>query len=276
MKNLNITVANKIATYCQRDGIIVCGNSDYQITFTFDSEWDSYEEKTARFKWNGGFYDVTFTGDAVAVPTIENASQVEVGVYVENLSTTTSAVIPCQRSILCGEAIAFIPPQKALDMEARISKVENSVKIHDEYSKIRLRELTESDAALGSRVYALEEGVVKNYRNDVRIECGEMYSATGQYAAIYLSFVTTKNAYIPSLLDLLNTPAVAIWNNKCYLNYACAQFYEYDNPDGECAVAWVQLYGDGLRVAYLTSEGAISVKEYSGNQIKIASTETEV
>lgn len=49
MKNLNVIVTNKIARYLQRDGEIVCGNSDYQITFTFDADWEGYETKTARF-----------------------------------------------------------------------------------------------------------------------------------------------------------------------------------------------------------------------------------
>ena len=36
---LNINVVNKVATYQQRNGDIVCGNSDYTIKFTFDAEW---------------------------------------------------------------------------------------------------------------------------------------------------------------------------------------------------------------------------------------------
>ena len=84
MNILNITVANKIATYRKLDGSIVCGNSDYQVKFTFDEEWTDHNEKTARFIWNGQY--------------------VEVGVYAGNLETTTAAVIPALRSILCGGA----------------------------------------------------------------------------------------------------------------------------------------------------------------------------
>lgn len=103
MKNLNITVANKVATYCQRDGIMVCGNSDYQITFAFDSDWSAHIVKTARFKWNGTYTDVVFEGNVVNVPIISNTSQVDVGVFAGDICTTTPAVIPCARSILCGE-----------------------------------------------------------------------------------------------------------------------------------------------------------------------------
>ena len=106
MKILNITVTNKIATYFQRDGVIVCGNNDYKIKFTFDSEWDDHAKKTARFIWNGQYYDKEFEGNECDVPIISGATEVTVGVYAGDLSTTTPATIPCKKSILCAEAMA--------------------------------------------------------------------------------------------------------------------------------------------------------------------------
>lgn len=101
MKTLHITISDKIATFARRDGDIVCGNSDYQIKFTFDDEWANYKQKTARFKWNGKAKDITFEDDVCPVPIINNAQLLTVGVYVEDLYTTTPAEIPCKRSILC-------------------------------------------------------------------------------------------------------------------------------------------------------------------------------
>lgn len=101
MRTLRIAVNNKIATYTARDGQIVCGNSDYSLKFTFDSEWDEYTTKTARFVYNGKHLDVDFTGDECIVPVIINTDMVEVGVFAGNLSTTTAARIPCEHSILC-------------------------------------------------------------------------------------------------------------------------------------------------------------------------------
>ena len=98
---LHIDVANKVATYRRRDGDIVCGNSDYRIQFSFDSEWDAHETKTARFIWNGGYTDVPFTGDTCDVPVITNAPNIAVGVYAKELATTTPAEIGCRLSILC-------------------------------------------------------------------------------------------------------------------------------------------------------------------------------
>ena len=102
MNTLHITVNQKRATYSQRDGDIVCGNGDYQIQFTFDDEWKDVQSKTARFIWNGQYFDVYFTGDTCGVPVITNTDYVLIGVYSEELQTTTSARIKCRRSILCG------------------------------------------------------------------------------------------------------------------------------------------------------------------------------
>ena len=96
MKNHYITVVNNIATYCQHGGCIVLGKSDHRVTFAFDYVWSAYPNKIARFKWNGGFTDVPVENDIAAVPIIENATQVEVGVYVEGLYATTPTVIPCK------------------------------------------------------------------------------------------------------------------------------------------------------------------------------------
>lgn len=102
MKTLRINVKDKIATYFQRDGVIVCGNKGYKIAFTFDEEWDEYTTKTARFIWNGKYTDKEFTDDECEVPVINDATNVTVGVYAGDLKTTTPAEIPCLISILCG------------------------------------------------------------------------------------------------------------------------------------------------------------------------------
>lgn len=102
MKELYIEVKNKVATYNTRGGVIVCGNSDYRINFAFDTEWEAFEWKTARFIWDGKYTDVLFFGNSVMVPIISHATTLSVGVYAgEDIHTTTSATIPCLLSILC-------------------------------------------------------------------------------------------------------------------------------------------------------------------------------
>ena len=133
MKVLHISVLDKKATYLNRDGDIVCGNSDYIIEFAFDDEWDAYEEKIARFVVNGFYEDVEFTGTICPVPIITNTTEVKVGVYAGNMSTTTSAVIGCKKSILCESSTPRgsytfdgLPPVTVAD-DGKIMKVENGI-----------------------------------------------------------------------------------------------------------------------------------------------------
>ena len=119
MIDLHIIIANKIATYQQRDGSIVCGNNDYQIKFTFDDEWGGYEKKMARFIWGGQFQDVEFTGDTCPVPLLSGVTLCEVGVYAGELCTTTSAFINCKPSILCPKATPSAENDKYWANEAR-------------------------------------------------------------------------------------------------------------------------------------------------------------
>lgn len=110
MKVINISVRNKIAKNI-RESVYeyVCGNSDYSIEFDFDEEWNAFEVKTARFKFNDTFLDVVFEGNVVNIPVIENAHMVQVGVFAGNLHTTTPAVFMSKKSILCGSGIPAAP-----------------------------------------------------------------------------------------------------------------------------------------------------------------------
>lgn len=99
MPDINISVENKIA---ESDGSsYICGNSDFVVNFAFDSEWDAYGTKTARFSYNGSYVDVVFDGNQCAIPIISDTYFFLVGVYAGNLHTTTPARVPCKKSILC-------------------------------------------------------------------------------------------------------------------------------------------------------------------------------
>lgn len=111
--NININVSEKRASVIGAP-IIVCGNSDYSITFDFDAEWAGTAAKTARFAYAQGgvlkHQDVVFFGNVVDVPVLSNVREVYVGVYAGNLRTTTPARICCKRSILCGDPVHDEPP----------------------------------------------------------------------------------------------------------------------------------------------------------------------
>lgn len=108
---IEVRVDDKIASVVG-DPLYVCGNSDYDVRFTFDAEWDDHDVKTARFvKSNKEYVDVVFAGNQCTMPILENTRNVKIGVYAGNLSTTTPAVVNAQRSILCGSGL----PQKPQD-----------------------------------------------------------------------------------------------------------------------------------------------------------------
>ena len=111
MHIINITVREKIAVNPAQDRY-VCGNSDYIVRFDFDTEWDEFETKTARFvKEDGSYVDVVFTGNDCAVPVISDTYKLHVGVFAGNLSTTTAAYVPCKKSILCGGGVPAAPAE---------------------------------------------------------------------------------------------------------------------------------------------------------------------
>lgn len=112
MKNINITVENKRAAVVGSPTII-CGNSDYTVTFAFDNEWSLTGPKTARFVYvkRGEVMheDVLFDGNTVAVPVLSDVTFVNVGVFAGDLSTTTPAKVNCHPSILCGSGSVQAP-----------------------------------------------------------------------------------------------------------------------------------------------------------------------
>lgn len=107
---VEVNVSNKIAKRKDKLFFGVCGNSDYIIHFNFDDEWNEYETKTARFKWNGSYVDVIFTGTDCNMPVVQDTYSVEIGIYAGNLRTTTSAYLPMKKSILCGSGFPTDPP----------------------------------------------------------------------------------------------------------------------------------------------------------------------
>lgn len=118
---MNITVRNKIAT--KTDNVAyVCGNSDYVINFDFDSEWDAYDTKTARFARDGQYTDVVFTGNQCNVPIITNTYAFHVGVFAGDLHTTTAARVPCRKSILCGSGAPANPTPDVYDQLMELIK----------------------------------------------------------------------------------------------------------------------------------------------------------
>lgn len=118
MAVINITITDKRPTV-EGSPVIVCGNSDYTLSFSFDGAWSNTSAKTARFVYiqdgEVKYQDVVFTGTTANVPTLSNIKDVRVGVYAGNLQTSTPAVIPCEYSIRCGTAAPSDPTPSQYD-----------------------------------------------------------------------------------------------------------------------------------------------------------------
>lgn len=127
MPNICISVKNKIAVHTDRQWY-VCGNSDYTAVFEFDHEWDEYETKTARFRYNHSHEDVVFKGNVAQIPAITNTNEFEVCVFAGDLHTTTPAMVLCEKSILCGDGT---PVDPAPDVYAQIMELLKNAKETD-------------------------------------------------------------------------------------------------------------------------------------------------
>jgi hypothetical protein len=130
VKELRISVRDKIATL-ENDVELVCGNSDYRIVFDFDEDWADKKIKTAVFVFGNSSIEVPFKDtvlekeDAVA---IEGANKCCIGVYSDDLITTTWAEVKCIYSIR-DKAKGKKPPTK--DVYNELIKLVNEIKINN-------------------------------------------------------------------------------------------------------------------------------------------------
>ena len=113
MPDIAVIVRDKVAQV-QGNPEIVCGNSDYTVTFDFDAEWDAYEHKTAHFSFleNGvpRYFDVQFSGNSVQIPAVWNTCEMLIGAYAGDIRTTTGAAVPCIPCITDDEPVHPDPP----------------------------------------------------------------------------------------------------------------------------------------------------------------------
>lgn len=102
----------------------VCGNTDYLVAFDLDEDWSGVETKTARFHVSDGtVIDTPFTGSTCPFPKIMDAYRVDVGIFANNLKTSTNAIVECERSALSNDGP---PPNPAPDVYARIMELLNA------------------------------------------------------------------------------------------------------------------------------------------------------
>lgn len=110
MVELHIKIRKRIARLAYGENF-VSYNEGYKIIFDFDKEWDSIENKTARFIFGENYIDYPFNGNEVEIPLIKNADTLEIGVYSDNLYTTTAVKFKVLKSIKDEEKIEILVPE---------------------------------------------------------------------------------------------------------------------------------------------------------------------
>lgn len=114
-RTLIIEITNK-KPFLRDKTPLVCGNSGYFIDFTFDSEWDNHEVKTAMFRVGDKTIPQVFSGTRCEVPVLQNTRMVSVGVFAGTvddgtLSTSMPALIECLPCITDGVGEVVAPPE---------------------------------------------------------------------------------------------------------------------------------------------------------------------
>lgn len=99
MPTIDIIIRNKTAS-AVNPPCIVCGNSDYNVKFDFDDEWQAHTKKIGVFAYNrcGEWQSekVLFEGDTCPVPALHGVRSVWIGVTAGDVRTSTPADVPCR------------------------------------------------------------------------------------------------------------------------------------------------------------------------------------
>lgn len=99
MPTIDIIIRNKTAS-AVNPPCIVCGNSDYNVKFDFDDEWQAHTNKIGVFAYNrcGEWQSekVLFEGDTCPVPALHGVRSVWIGVTAGDVRTSTPADVPCR------------------------------------------------------------------------------------------------------------------------------------------------------------------------------------
>ena len=152
MSVLPITIHHKHAVYT---GAIpyVCGNSDYEVVFTFDASWEAFVQKTVRFCVGEQCVDRIITGNVCPVPVFESGDFLQIGVYAGNLQTSTAAMVRMCDSIRTAGGVPAEPEPAVYD---QIMGGRNSASVGKKISDYRI--LSQPDTAMHTLVLIYNDG----------------------------------------------------------------------------------------------------------------------
>lgn len=114
-KRIDVSVNGKIACLVNPNDYLVCGNNDYEVLFSFDSDWEGIGAKTAVFVYGDTPIHQPFVGNVCEGVEIKNATLCAIGVFAGDIKTTTGAVIECKTSIRDLGGVPAAPSKEVYD-----------------------------------------------------------------------------------------------------------------------------------------------------------------
>lgn len=115
-KKIEIRVENKHAFLVNESDYLVNGNSDYDVHFSFDEDWDGVVAKTALFVFGNQSIPVPFEGNICDGVATHDCSLCAIGVFAGDLKTTTGATIRCVQSIRDLGGVPEAPSKEVYDI----------------------------------------------------------------------------------------------------------------------------------------------------------------
>ena len=163
---INVTINGNIATADPSSRIVCDNKSVYEVEFKFDSMWDDQPVKTARFVYNDHVVDEPITGNRAKVPRVIDAITLYVGVYADDIQTSTSATVECLPSILGRRGT---PPPPSDDVYSKIIAL---IKLMNGKLIIGVDKLPEKDDASDNAIYRLREVIDGEERYSLHVLVG--------------------------------------------------------------------------------------------------------
>lgn len=116
-----IRVVNKLPVRVSGEPVVVCDNSDYQVVWQLDEEWDALKTRSMRVSYEDGTYEppVVFTGDRCDLPVLRMPGKVFLGVFAGDIHTTRPLCMRAFKSALT-DGGRELPPQE--DVYAQLVK----------------------------------------------------------------------------------------------------------------------------------------------------------
>lgn len=208
MPTIDIIIRNKTASAVDPP-CIVCGNSDYNVKFDFDDEWQAHNNKIGVFAYNrcGEWQSekVLFEGDICPVPALHGVRSVWIGVTAGDVRTSTPADVPCRMG---ATDFSDAPEKPSEDIWGQI--LDNLDELQTEIDEIKAGGVGGTDISLGVTATVGQTIKVKAVDADGKPTAWEAVDMATSDAEVWeelTHFVYTVNNSVNSVKQTFTTGA---------------------------------------------------------------------